>query len=74
MGAGWLRINLEVDDLVAVVEELKAAGVRFGNEIVQDNGGQQILIEDSSGIRASCSSPRVENRPRVLAGQIERDG
>jgi len=46
---GWNRIQLPVDNLVAVVEELKAAGVRVRNEIVQGNGGQQILIEDPSG-------------------------
>lgn len=74
MGAGWLRINLEVDDLVAMVEELKAAGVRFRNEIVQGNGSQQILIEDPSGKPIELSSPRVENCPGVLANQIKRDG
>jgi catechol 2,3-dioxygenase-like lactoylglutathione lyase family enzyme len=46
---GWNRIQLPVDNLVAIVEELKAAGVQFRNEIVQGNGGQQILVEDPSG-------------------------
>ncbi|MDP3855288.1 VOC family protein [Phenylobacterium sp.] len=46
---GWNRIQLEVGDLNAEVDRLKAAGGRFRNEIVQGNGGKQILIEDPSG-------------------------
>ncbi len=46
---GWNRIQLDVGDLAAEVERLKAAGGRFRNEIVQGNGGKQILIEDPSG-------------------------
>src|SRR3954470_7383289 len=46
---GWNRIRIEVEDLPATVERLKAAGGRFRNEIVIGNGGQQILLEDPSG-------------------------
>jgi catechol 2,3-dioxygenase-like lactoylglutathione lyase family enzyme len=46
---GWNRIQLEVEDLVDTVEQLKRAGARFRNQIVNGNGGQQILIEDPSG-------------------------
>src|SRR4051812_29527490 len=46
---GWNRIQLEVVDLEAVVEQLKNAGAHFRNEIVTGNGGKQILIEDPSG-------------------------
>ena len=46
---GWNRIQIEVDDMEATVEKLKAAGARFRNEIVTGNGGKQILIEDPSG-------------------------
>ncbi len=46
---GWNRIQLEIGDLEAEVERLKAAGGRFRNEIVQGNGGKQVLIEDPSG-------------------------
>lgn len=46
---GWNRFQLEVRDLNSEVERLKAAGGRFRNEIVQGNGGKQILIEDPSG-------------------------
>jgi catechol 2,3-dioxygenase-like lactoylglutathione lyase family enzyme len=46
---GWNRIQIEVADLAATVERLKAAGARFRNEIVRGSGGQQILLEDPSG-------------------------
>lgn len=46
---GWNRIQLEVDDLAATVDELRAAGVRFRNEIVSGKGGKQILLDDPSG-------------------------
>ena len=46
---GWNRIQIEVDNLEATVEKLRAAGARFRNEIVIGNGGKQILVEDPSG-------------------------
>lgn len=46
---GWNRIRIDVADLPATVEQLKAAGGRFRNEIVTGNGGKQILLEDPSG-------------------------
>jgi len=46
---GWNRIQIEVEDLEAIVEKLKSAGGRFRNAIVTGNGGKQILIEDPSG-------------------------
>ena len=46
---GWNRIQLEVDDLEAVVSQLKATGAHFRNELVNGKGGKQILLEDPSG-------------------------
>jgi catechol 2,3-dioxygenase-like lactoylglutathione lyase family enzyme len=46
---GWNRFVLEVADLAATAARLKAAGVRFRNEIVSGPGGQQILAEDPFG-------------------------
>ena len=46
---GWNRIQLEVDDLTATVEQLRAAGATFRSEIIQGNGGRQILVDDPSG-------------------------
>jgi catechol 2,3-dioxygenase-like lactoylglutathione lyase family enzyme len=46
---GWNRISLEVSDLPAEVDRLRAAGTSFRNEIVHGIGGDQILIDDPSG-------------------------
>lgn len=46
---GWNRIQLEVEDLAATIEQLNAAGAHFRNELVVGRGGQQILLEDPSG-------------------------
>ena len=46
---GWNRIHLIVADLAADVARLRAAGVRFRNDIVTGPGGSQILLIDPSG-------------------------
>ena len=46
---GWNRFSIEVADLAATVGRLRAAGVRFRNDIVEGVGGRQVLIEDPSG-------------------------
>jgi catechol 2,3-dioxygenase-like lactoylglutathione lyase family enzyme len=46
---GWNRIHLVVDDLQAEVARLRAAGVRFRNDVVTGPGGSQILLIDPSG-------------------------
>jgi catechol 2,3-dioxygenase-like lactoylglutathione lyase family enzyme len=46
---GWNRIHLIVEDLAVQVEQLRAAGLTFRNDIVTGPGGQQILLEDPSG-------------------------
>jgi catechol 2,3-dioxygenase-like lactoylglutathione lyase family enzyme len=46
---GWNRFQLEVADLEAEVEALRAAGATFRNDIVVGRGGKQILLEDPAG-------------------------
>ena len=47
---GWNRVHIEVEDLQAEVERLRAAGVRFRMpEIISGPGGAQILLDDPSG-------------------------
>jgi catechol 2,3-dioxygenase-like lactoylglutathione lyase family enzyme len=55
---GWNRIQIQIDDLEAKVTELKNSGARFRNEIVQGNGGKQILLEDPSGNLIELFQPR----------------
>jgi catechol 2,3-dioxygenase-like lactoylglutathione lyase family enzyme len=46
---GWNRFQVIVDDIAAEVERLRAAGVRFRNDVIRGPGGQQVLIEDPAG-------------------------
>lgn len=46
---GWNRIEFVVEDIEAEVERLRAAGLRFRNDIVRGPGGAQILFDDPSG-------------------------
>ncbi|MDT5050224.1 MAG: hypothetical protein QOG75_6128, partial [Mycobacterium sp.] len=46
---GWNRIHLIVSDIAADVDQLRAAGLTFRNDVVAGPGGQQILLEDPSG-------------------------
>jgi catechol 2,3-dioxygenase-like lactoylglutathione lyase family enzyme len=46
---GWNRIHFIVEDIAAEIERLRAAGVKFRNDIVSGPGGQQILAEDPAG-------------------------
>jgi catechol 2,3-dioxygenase-like lactoylglutathione lyase family enzyme len=46
---GWNRFSIEVSGLAGTVAKLRAAGVRFRNEIVTGAGGRQIIAEDPSG-------------------------
>ena len=63
---GWNRIQIEVGDLAATVERLRAAGCRFRNEIVTGMGGLQILLEDPSGNPIELSEPsRGSDAPRT---------
>lgn len=56
---GWNRIHLQVDDLGAEVERLRAAAVSFRtNEIVTGPGGAQVIIDDPSGNPIELFQPR----------------
>src|SRR5204863_4284780 len=46
---GWNRFAIEVDNLEALVEQLRTAGAHFRNDIVRGVGGKQILLDDPSG-------------------------
>jgi catechol 2,3-dioxygenase-like lactoylglutathione lyase family enzyme len=54
---GWNRIEFVVDDISAEVERLRAAGLRFRNDIVTGPGGRQILVEDPAGNAVEIFQP-----------------
>ena len=55
---GWNRIHLIVEDLRPEVDRLRAAGIRFRNDIVTGPGGSQILLDDPSGNPIELFQPR----------------
>jgi catechol 2,3-dioxygenase-like lactoylglutathione lyase family enzyme len=60
---GWNRIQLEISGLEATVEDLRANGARFRNEIVEGVGGKQILVVDPAGNLVELFEPtRAEAR------------
>ena len=57
---GWNRFSLEVEDLEATVDKLRASGARFRNDIVAGVGGKQILVEDPSGNPVELFEPILD--------------
>ena len=57
---GWNRFSIEVEDLDALVERLRAQGARFRNQIVNGVGGRQVLIEDPSGNPVELFQPTID--------------
>jgi catechol 2,3-dioxygenase-like lactoylglutathione lyase family enzyme len=56
---GWNRFSIEVEDLDAVVERLRAEGARFRNQVVNGVGGRQVLVEDPSGNPVELFEPTI---------------
>jgi len=46
---GWNRVILQVSELPARIETLKAAGLHCRNEMEEGPGGKQIQLEDPDG-------------------------
>lgn len=46
---GWNRIQLTYSDLDATIDELRRSGAAFRGDLVEGQGGRQILLEDPSG-------------------------
>ena len=46
---GWNRVVLKVADLPSLIVELKAAGLRFRNEMEAGPAGRQVQVEDPDG-------------------------
>jgi catechol 2,3-dioxygenase-like lactoylglutathione lyase family enzyme len=57
---GWNRVQLEVDDLDAVVGELRAAGATFRTDVITGRGGRQALVDDPAGNCVELFEPRNE--------------
>jgi len=55
---GWNRFSLEVADLEADVERLRAAGAVLRSDIVRGVGGDQVIVDDPSGNPVELFQPR----------------
>jgi catechol 2,3-dioxygenase-like lactoylglutathione lyase family enzyme len=70
---GWNRIVIQVPDLAAAVDELRARGARFRHEIVTGVGVRQALLEDPSGNLVELFEPILPearlSRPTPSSGQ-----
>jgi catechol 2,3-dioxygenase-like lactoylglutathione lyase family enzyme len=64
---GWNRFSLEVSGLEEFVEQLRAAGVQFRNEIVTGVGGRQILVNDPSGNPVELFEPVIPEAREAAA-------
>jgi predicted enzyme related to lactoylglutathione lyase len=51
---------LEVEDLDAIVADLRGAGTHFRNDIVAGVGGRQVLLEDPAGNPIELFEPRID--------------
>lgn len=56
---GWNRFAIEVSDLSATVDKLRAAGVHFRNDVVVGVGGKQIIVDDPSGNPIELFEPTI---------------
>jgi catechol 2,3-dioxygenase-like lactoylglutathione lyase family enzyme len=56
---GWNRFQLEVDDIEAIVAQLRKDGARFRSDIVTGVGGKQILVEDPAGNPVELFEPTL---------------
>ena len=55
---GWNRIQILVDNLESVYSTLSKKGAKFRNEIVNGQGGKQILLQDPSGNLIELFEPK----------------
>lgn len=55
---GWNRIQIRVSNLEKEIEKLTSSGANFRNEMVNGNGGNQILLQDPSGNLVELFEPK----------------
>jgi len=55
---GWNRFQFVVEDLDATVEDLRGRGCAFRSEIIQGNGGRQIIVDAPSGNPVELFEPK----------------
>ena len=56
---GWLRFQPEIDALDTLVMSRRDAGAAFRGDIVDGQGGRQIIVEDPSGNPIELFEPKA---------------
>jgi catechol 2,3-dioxygenase-like lactoylglutathione lyase family enzyme len=56
---GWNRFQLEVDDIEATVERLRAHGARCRSDIITGVGGKQVIVDDPAGNPVELFQPTL---------------
>ena len=64
-GTGWNRLIINVDDLPAEIERLRAANVNFRNDIATGPGGSEVLLDDPSGNPIELFQPAKEGAKKA---------
>ena len=64
-GTGWNRLIINVDDLPAEIERLRAANVNFRNDIATGPGGSEVLLDDPSGNPIELFQPAQESAKKA---------
>jgi catechol 2,3-dioxygenase-like lactoylglutathione lyase family enzyme len=55
---GWNRIQIEVTDLAAHAEKLREAGVALRSNIIEGQGGKQLIVDDPAGNPVELFEPK----------------
>ena len=55
---GWNRFQFVVEDLDATFANLQSRGCSFRSEIIQGNGGRQVIVDDPSGNPVELFEPK----------------
>ena len=64
-GTGWNRLIIDVDDLPAEIERLRAANVNFRNDIATGPGGSEVLLDDPSGNPIELFQPAAQSAKKA---------
>ena len=60
---GWNRFMFEVQDLDAVADGLRRAGVHLRSEVITGFGGRQVVVDDPSGNPIELFEPKEAAAP-----------
>jgi catechol 2,3-dioxygenase-like lactoylglutathione lyase family enzyme len=56
---GWNRFSIEVDDLAAMADALREAGIHLRSGVITGVGGRQVVIDDPSGNPVELFEPTL---------------